>query len=225
MSTFAKTRVVLVRHGQTEWNDGARFQGHMDSALTRAGVLQAESLGRRLAGEKIAALYSSDLGRARHTAELIAAGTKLSIVQDARLRERGLGVFAGLTRADIAVQYPEETRRYFSRDPEYAMPKGESLLGRFKLGLECLDEIAGKHRGSTVVAVTHGGMVHGMFRHVTGVPFDAPRRFAIRNAAYNVFLHDEGGWSLETWGDISHYPAEIMESAAFHIEKHTPEVQ
>jgi probable phosphoglycerate mutase len=104
------------------------------------------------------------------------------------------------------------------------VPEGESLLGRFHIGLECLDEIAERHRGSTVVAVTHGGIVHGMFRHVTGVAFDALRRFAIRNAAFNVFLHDESGWSLETWGDISHYPAEIMEAAAFQIEKHTPEV-
>lgn len=214
-----------MRHGQTEWNDGARFQGHLDSALTPAGVLQAESLGQRLALEKFAALYSSDLGRARHTAELITAGTKLPIVVDARLRERGLGVFEGLTSADITVKFPEETRRYFSGDPNYVVPKSESLLGRFKIGLECLNQIVEKHRGSTVVAVTHGGMIQAMFRHVTGVAFDAPRRFAIRNATYNVFLHDESGWSLETWGDISHYPAEIREFAAFHIENHTPEVQ
>ena len=55
------TRVILVRHGQTEWNDDARFQGHLDSPLTMAGKLQAESIGRRIANEKIAAIYSSDL--------------------------------------------------------------------------------------------------------------------------------------------------------------------
>lgn len=214
-----------MRHGQTEWNDGAIFQGHLDSPLTRAGVLQAESLGLRLGSEKISALYSSDLGRARHTAELIAGVTKLPIVTDSRLRERGLGIFQGLTRVEIATRFPEETRRYFSRDSEYIVPEGESLVGRFELGLECLNEIAEQHRGATAVAVTHGGIVHGMFRHVTGVAFNAPRRFAIRNAAYNVFLHDEEGWSLETWGDISHYPAEIMRNAEFQIEKQTPEVQ
>ena len=219
------TRVILVRHGQTEWNDGARFQGHLDSPLTKAGALQAESIGRRIAREKIAAVYSSDLGRARQTAELIAAPCKLTVVTDSRLRERGLGVFQGLGRDEIAARFPEEARKYYSRDPHYAVPEGESAMGRFLLALSFLDEIAPGHRGESIVAVTHGGVVQGMFRHVTGVGFEAPRRFAIRNAAYNVFLRDDAGWSLETWGDISHYPPALAESGGFHVENYTPEVQ
>src|SRR5688572_26179051 len=152
-----------------------------------AGKLQAESIGRRIAREKIAAIYSSDLGRARQTAELIAAPCKLSVATDERLRERALGVFQGLNRDEIAVRFPEEAKKYYSRDPDYAVPGGESAMGRFLLALEFLDEIARRHRGESVVAVTHGGVVQGMFRHVTGVGFEAPRRFAIRNAAYNVF--------------------------------------
>ena len=219
------TKVILVRHGQTEWNDGARFQGHLDSPLTRAGILQAQSLGTRIAREKIAAIYSSDLGRARHTAELIAAPAKFRVKIDERLRERGLGIFQGLSRDEIASRYPDESRLYYSRDPHYQVPEGESAHGRFELGLAGLDEIARRHRGETVVAVTHGGIVQGMFRHVIGISFAAPRRFAIRNAAYNAFLNDDHGWSLETWGDIAHYPAEILDPAGFHVENFTPEVQ
>jgi probable phosphoglycerate mutase len=217
--------VILVRHGQTEWNDGARFQGHLDSPLTKAGVRQAESIGRRIAKEQIAAIYSSDLGRACHTAELIATPCKLPVVTDHRLRERGLGVFQGLSRDEIAVRFPNEAKRYYSRDPSYVVPEGESAMGRFLLALSFLDEIAPRYRGQNVVAVTHGGVVQGMFRHVTGVGFEAPRRFAIRNAAYNVFLRDDAGWSLETWGDISHYPPELAETSGFHVENYTPEVQ
>jgi probable phosphoglycerate mutase len=219
------TRVILVRHGQTEWNDGSRFQGHMDSALTPAGILQAEGMGARLALENIAAIYSSDLGRATHTARIIAAAMNLEFLTDSRLRERALGIFQGLNRDEIASRYPEETRRYFSRDPNYVIPGGESAAQRFQLGLQFLDEIANRHRGQTIVAVTHGGLVQGMFRYVTGIPFESPRRFAIRNVAYNVFVKQECGWSLEVWGDIAHYPKELRSGTGFPVEPRTPEVQ
>ena len=226
MSSNAPTRVIVVRHGQTEWNDGSRFQGHLDSPLTPAGMLQAESIGIRIAREPIAAIFSSDLGRAKQTAELIARAVKLPVEIDERLRERALGVFQGLNREEVAARYPEESRRYFSRDPHYVVPGGESFMGRFQIGFACFNEIAERHRGLTVVAVTHGGLVQAMFRHVTGVSFEAPRRFALWNAAYNVFVRNaDDGWSLETWGDISHYPAEIRPRGKFPVEQHTPEVQ
>lgn len=225
MNISKATRVILVRHGQTEWNDGARFQGHLDSPLTPVGEAQAASIGRRIAGEKIAALYSSDLGRARQTADLIAVSVKLSIQLEERLRERSLGVFEGLTRDEVAARFPEEMRLYYTRDPHYVVPDGQSATQHFELGRSCLDELAARHPGESIVAVTHGGLVQGMFRFVTGLGFEAPRRFAIRNAAYNVFLRDEGGWSLETWGDIAHYPSEIVSARGFHVENYTPEVQ
>lgn len=219
------TRVILVRHGQTEWNDGARFQGHLDSPLTRTGVMQAESIGLRIAREKLNAIYSSDLGRARQTADLIAAAVRLPVHLDERLRERSLGIFQGLTRDEVAAKYPEEMKRYYTRDPHHVVPGGQSAMQHFELGLACLEEIAARHRGENVTVVTHGGLVQGMFRHVTGLGLEAPRRFGIHNAAYNTFLRDEGGWSLETWGDISHYPEEIQSKRGFHVENFAREVQ
>lgn len=225
MRSTTPTRLILVRHGQTEWNDGSRFQGHLDSPLTRAGILQAETLGRRIARETVAEIYSSDLGRAKHTADLIAGALKLPVAIDARLRERALGIFQGLNRDEVVKRYPEESRRYFSRDPNYVVPGGESAMGRFEIGFACCNEIAERFKGESVVAVTHGGLVQAMFRHVTGIPFEAPRRFALWNAAYNVFARTEDGWSLETWGDVSHYPPEIRQRGKFPVEQHTPEVQ
>lgn len=204
MESDAVTRVILVRHGQTIWNDGARFQGHMDSPLTEEGVRQVEALGKRLAPENVSAVYSSDLGRAMQTAEIIAGRTKHRVISDTRLREQCLGIFEGLSKDEIPKRYPEEWKRYHSRDPEYVVPGGESPRGRFELGLACLSELALRHRGENIVVVTHGGLVQGMFRHVVGVPFREARRFSIQNAAYNVFLHHEEGWSVQTWGDVSH---------------------
>jgi 2,3-bisphosphoglycerate-dependent phosphoglycerate mutase len=199
------TRVILVRHGQTAWNDGARFQGHLDSPLTDTGIQQAEALGRRLASEQIAAIYSSDLGRALQTAEIIARRTKLSVKSDARLRERSLGIFEGLTRTEVPNRFPEEWQRYISRDPDYIVPGGQSARGHFAAGLECLEELIERHRGERIIVVTHGGLVQGMFRHVTGVPFEAARRFSLQNAAYNVLQHDGREWSVVTWGDVAHF--------------------
>jgi 2,3-bisphosphoglycerate-dependent phosphoglycerate mutase len=218
------THIILVRHGQTEWNDGARFQGHLDSPLTADGIAQAEAIGRRISKELIAAIYSSDLGRAKHTAELIARETRLPVQEDVRLRERSLGVFQGLNRKEAGERYPADMQRYLSRDPQFIVPNGESVVQHFEKGFAALEEIAARHGGHRVVVVTHGGLVQGLFRYVTGLGFEARRRFAIRNAAYNVFIRSEIGWSLETWGDIAHYPEELLRKDGFH-EKFTPEVQ
>lgn len=221
MQEIPTTRVILARHGQTEWNDGARFQGHLDSPLTPVGVRQAKGLAHRLGMEKIAAVYSSDLGRAIRTAEFIAEELRQVVATDERLRERGLGVFQGLSKEEIIVRYPEESRRYYSREPDYVVPDGESARGRFALGFSCLNDLVVRHPGTTIVVVTHGGLVQGMFRHVTGLPFEAPRRFAIRNAAYNVFAHNARGWSLETWGDLAHFPPEARGPGASPVEQTT----
>ena len=214
----AATRIILVRHGQTAWNNAARFQGHLDSPLTPEGLEQARALGRRLEGEAIAAIYSSDLGRARQTAELIAEFTGNAVAQDGRLRERGLGVFQGLSRAEARERYPADAERYFSRDPDFVVPEGESARGHFEKAFACLNELAPRHAGETIVVVTHGGLVSSLFRHVCGIDFGAERRYSLKNAAYNLFLWRAGRWTVDTWGDTSHFPAEIRSSGHSFVE-------
>jgi probable phosphoglycerate mutase len=202
------TRIILVRHGQTAWNDGARFQGHLDSPLTARGEAQAAALAARVREEEPVAIYSSDLGRAARTAAIIAERIGRNVQHDARLRERCLGIFQGLCREEIHRRYPEEAARYYSRDPDYAVPGGESARERFQIGLGCLMEIAHRHPAETVLVVTHGGLVAGMFRHCAGVPFQSPRRFSIENAAFNLLsFRAPEGWMIETWGDTRHFKA------------------
>ena len=121
-----RAQLIIVRHGETEWNLKLIRQGHLDSPLTERGIAQAKALGQRLAQEKFVALYSSDLGRAVQTAEMIAAVTGHGIITDERLRERHLGIFQGLSGDEIRERFPEEHRLHRTVGPSYVIPGGES---------------------------------------------------------------------------------------------------
>jgi probable phosphoglycerate mutase len=201
------THLIIIRHGQTQWNIAGIRQGHLDSPLTERGVAQAKALGRRLAHESFRALYSSDLGRAVGTAKMIAAMTGHEVFTDARLRERHLGVFQGLTAEQLKEKFPEEYRLHRTMGPEYVIPGGESVRQQVERNVECLTAIAKNHTGETIVVVTHGGVLSGFLRHALSIPLEAPRRFEFVNAGLNVFAYENGDWFLQTWGDISHLGA------------------
>ncbi len=199
-----RTHVIIVRHGQTEWNIASIRQGHLDSALTKEGIAQAKALARRLIRERFSALYSSDLGRAVQTAQIIAQATGHEIITDPRLRERHLGIFQGLVGDEIKEKYPEEYKLHRSLGPDYVIPGGESVRQQVARNLAYLNEIAAKHLGETILVITHGGVLSGLFRHTFSIPFEAPRRFEFTNAGLNVFVYEQGSWFLQTWGDLSH---------------------
>jgi probable phosphoglycerate mutase len=171
-----RTQLIIVRHGQTQWNLKLIRQGHLDSPLTEKGIAQAKALGERLVQETFAALYSSDLGRAVQTAQMIAAATGHEIVTDPRLRERHLGIFQGLNGDELREKYPEEYRLHRTAGPGYVIPGGESVQQQVARNLDYLVGIAEKHRGETIIVVTHGGVLSGFFRHALSIPLEAPRR-------------------------------------------------
>ena len=140
-----RTQFIIVRHGQTQWNHRGVRQGHLDSDLTERGIAQAKALAIRLAREHFTRLYSSDLGRAVHTAQIIAASTGHEIVTEARLRERHLGIFQGLNGDEIKARYPEEHRLHRSVGPDYVIPGGESVRQQVARNVAYLTEIAPKH--------------------------------------------------------------------------------
>jgi probable phosphoglycerate mutase len=204
-----KARLILLRHGQAEWNVEGRYQGQLDSALTAAGRAQAEALATRLARQRAAALYSSDLGRAQETARLIAEASGLPVILESRLRERHLGMFQGLRKSEIREKFPDEYRR-FKSDSDYIVPGGESARQFAARVIDCLEEIASRHGGQEIVVVTHGGPVSSLLCHTLNIPLGGPRRFERPNASWNVFLFDNGKWLLETWGDASHLASGII---------------
>ncbi|HEY3150079.1 MAG TPA: histidine phosphatase family protein [Candidatus Binatia bacterium] len=199
-----RTQLIIVRHGQTEWNIKGIRQGNLDSRLTEKGMAQAKALAQRLTREHFTALYSSDLGRAVQTAEEVASVTGHEIITDPRLRERHLGIFQGLSGEEIKQKHPEEYKLHRSLGPDYVIPGGESVKQQVARNIAYLNEIGSKHLGETIVVVTHGGVISGLFRHTFSIPFNAPRRFEFTNAGLNIFAYEEGDWFLLTWGDVSH---------------------
>jgi probable phosphoglycerate mutase len=198
------TRVIVVRHGQTEWNVEARIQGQGDSVLTQEGLAQARALASRLAAEPFDALISSDLGRAAETARAIAERCGKPIVLDARLRERHFGAGEGMTYEEVDRAYPGAFARIRNVDPDFVIPGGEGRRQFHGRVVSAMDSLAQAHDGRTIVVVTHGGVLATFFRHVHGIPLDVAHPISITNASYNVLAHDRARWSVETWSDSAH---------------------
>ena len=206
---MSATTLVLVRHGETDWNVEGRIQGHLDIPLNEVGLAQAASLGNRLRREAFEAIYSSDLSRAYLTASPAVANPDKVILRDRRLRERHLGVLQGLTGEEAITRQAMAWQAFKSRDADLALAGGESL-GEFSgrvVGF--VEDMREKHFGQRVLVVTHGGVLDAAYRHATGMALGAARDFPIYNASVNVISHDTGRWKVDSWGDISHLPQEL----------------
>ena len=201
------TNIIAVRHGETDWNSQGRIQGHLNSSLTAAGRAQARAVAQRLAGEPIAAIHCSDLGRAQETARPAAETLRLDIRSDARLRERKLGIFEGLTFLDAEARFPEQFVRYRGRDPHLELETGESLVMLRDRVAAAMADIGAEHDGGTVLVVTHGGVLDILYRLAADMTLDAPRTFSVENASVNRLRWDGRRLHLVSWGDVSHHGA------------------
>jgi len=203
-----ETILIVVRHAETAWNREKRMQGTTDTPLSDVGRVQAQALARRLAGEAFAALYSSDLSRARDTAHAIAQHSGRELVLEPRLRERAFGVFEGLIADEIRARFPQEYARFASRDPDYEVPGGESARGFTERCLGCLAEIAGRHAGEDIVVVTHGLVLDSLYRAAHGLDHGVQRPVPLINASLNLFEYGSSSWRMVEWGDVSHLAEE-----------------
>ena len=197
-------RLCLVRHGETAWNAEQRLQGHKDLPLSPEGLQQATQAARQFVGQSAAALYSSDLQRAWQTAQPIAQALGLTIARLAALRERNYGRCEGMVRSEVASRHPEDARALRERDPDYVLPDGESLRQHQQRIEDCINDLARKHPGQTVVIVTHGGVLDLVYRRATATPLEKPRDFPIPNAAIYRIERHPGGWRLLGWAERPH---------------------
>ncbi|HEX5584150.1 histidine phosphatase family protein [Gaiella sp.] len=161
------TRVLLARHGETEWNRLGRWQGHADPPLNELGRRQAAVLAEQLAGDGVAAIYSSDLRRASETARIVADRLGLDVTERPELREMDVGSWSGLTIDEVRARFPEAYDRWRAGELGH---DGET---REELGLRvvpAVEAIAAAHAGRDVLLVTHGGVIRALRRHAAGDP-------------------------------------------------------
>jgi 2,3-bisphosphoglycerate-dependent phosphoglycerate mutase len=196
--------IFVVRHGETDWNLAQRFQGHTDIPLNAKGERQAELLAARLADEPIEAIYTSDLKRAHATAEASAQRHGLQLRIEPGLRERNFGVFEGHTFSEIAARFPDEHRRWSSREPDFSVDGGESLLQVSTRIAAVLDSVAGRHAEGCILLVTHGGALDIIYRRVLGIDLHQPREWPTPNAAVNHLRFVNGRWQMVAWADEEH---------------------
>ena len=207
------TRICFIRHGETDWNVTKRIQGQTDIPLNETGHAQALAMAFNVAHHHFNAIYSSDMQRALVTAQMVAARSGLEVNVEPKLRERHYGIFQGCTADEGAFKYPDAHAYYIARDLNYDFENGERLLHFVGRVEDIVNSMSRLHRGQTVAAITHAGVLDIIYRKATGRPLHTPRDFVIPHCALNWFRFDEQGWHLEAWDD-HHFLAKVqMESA------------
>jgi len=198
-----KTEIILIRHGETEWNSQKRMQGHSNSDLSSVGQAQIQALGQWMKNVPFDLIYSSDSLRAKQTAEAITQFSGHELKIDLRLREKNLGVFEGLTSEEARERHPEVFRLFKTAGSKYVIDEGESTQQLQDRALEIVNEIRIKHPEERVLLVTHGGFIRVVMKHSLGLSLETPTRFLIRNTG--VFrLVWEDKWLVSQMGGVSH---------------------
>ncbi len=192
------TTLVLLRHGQTEWNDTGRMQGQADVELDAVGVEQAHAAARTLGGRDFTAVYSSDLVRARHTAEVVAGDLGLPVVLDHRLQEINVGSWSGLTRREIEVEYPGFAEMYFAGQDFRRSATGETVAEMVARVSPAIREIVDRHRGHEVLVVGHGFCFAQLAQHLVGIPAQSRILGGLRNGHWSEIgiTDDDVAWVI-----------------------------
>lgn len=194
-----RTLLCLARHGETNWNIERRFQGQFDIALNARGRAQAQALARELAATHFDRAYSSDLRRAKATAEAVVGERGLPIETTARLREKDDGVWQGHTHAEVQVTYADIYPNYLTRKPDFAAPDGETLDEFRARVASALTDIAKDNEGRSVLVVAHAGVLDIAWRLATGKRLEEKREHPVLNATPNWVAYEDGRWSLVDW--------------------------
>jgi broad specificity phosphatase PhoE len=197
------TLLLLIRHGETQWNVDQRAQGHIDVGLSERGLEQARRLRAALAEEPLDAVYSSDLQRASVTAEVMAAG-RVSVITDARLREAHFGKFEGLTATEIEATYPEEFRAWRADSIRNRPIGGETIEELQARCMEALLEILPRHPGQCVAVVAHGGPIRAMVCGLVDLPLTFYPKIRVENTGIARVLFTDRGAILAGLNDICH---------------------
>lgn len=204
------TELILIRHGETDWNRELRFQGQVDVPLNATGHEQARRLAQRLAEERpvVDHLVCSDLIRTQQTAapslEVLFPQLSIDQLTDASLREQAFGLVDGMRVDDIKQQHADAWEQWLRFEPDSGMPGGETTRQFHARVMDAVHRIAARHAGQTVMLVTHGGVLDMIWRTATGQGLAGPRQSDIPNAGMSRVQVTDDGVQILQWADTRH---------------------
>lgn len=199
------TEIIIIRHGETEWNIMGRFQGHSDIPLSPEGRRQAELLGQNLAIDAVDKIYASDLIRAVETAQPLAARFGLVVERDAALRELNFGAWEGRYFSEINEETPDMMKMFY-RDPESIDIRGIENFQEFRRRVAGrVRAIAAENKGKRVVLISHGASIRILFADILSMPIRAIWHVSQFNTAVNrIRFEDDGFATITLMNDVAH---------------------
>ena len=215
-------KLILVRHGETDWNAEGRIQGMLDVPLNALGMQQAERAATELARTiDVAELVSSDLLRTRETTTPINEATGFEPRFDARIRERHFGVWQGKTYEEWRIQDAMGMARYNAGDPDYGPEGGETASQFLKRCVDAVTDLVLSCDEKTLILVTHGGVVSSMVRHAQGLNPQSARTWSVPNASISEwrveYVDNEPIFYVDRIGDVAHL--EHADAALDEVDK------
>lgn len=209
-------QVYLVRHGETQWNAERRIQGQSDSPLTFKGEEQARQVGERVRSLGITHIITSDLGRTRRTAEIIADACGCHVIADSRLRELNMGVLEQRHIDTLTAEEEQWRRELVNGTPDGRIPEGESMQELSVRMHGALNSCLELPAGSRPLLVSHGIALGCLVSTILGLPAHAERRLRLRNCSISRIDHQQSAWLASGWvvemaGDVSHLDAPALD--------------
>ncbi len=205
------TKVIFVRHGQTEWNVTGRYQGQSDVHLTEEGKMQARKLAANFPVQDVAAIYASDLNRAMVTAETIAEQFGLPVQAEPAFRELSFGEWEGLTYQQIVGKWEDAMANFLQHPDILEIPGGENFPAVQKRATERLNELIRKHDGQTIVVVAHGAVLRTILTAALHMPLQYLWSIRQFNTAVNIVRYDAGANpTVELLNSTAHLGHEVQ---------------
>lgn len=203
-------RLILIRHGQTEWNADGRYQGQSNVALSDIGRTQAKFLAERFPVKHLDAIYASDLDRARETAECV--GEKLGVLvrPEKAFRELSFGDWEGLTYQQITARWPEESHKLFTAPDELEIPNGETFQALQKRALSKINELCKEHVDQTIGIFAHGAINKTILAGLMHIPLHYLWSLRQDNTAVNILQLDDGYVTVELINSTSHLGEDMI---------------
>jgi broad specificity phosphatase PhoE len=207
-----KTRIYLVRHGETEFNRLGIFRGRFEVDLNDRGRRQAEEIAGALKGEGIEGLYAGPLRRARETAEIIGRVLGVPCAVDPGFDNLLLGEWQGVPKEVVKRDYPEMWRQWQTAPEHLVVPGGETVEDVKRRAYGRILEIVSDPASQSVIGVvTHRSVIKGLAAAFLNVPPPYFWKFYVDNASYSIFDHDQSGFSLVSWNNNSHLSERVTE--------------